>query len=249
VKEEPTTADLPEDFRQYFWDYDWNRLSWERSRYTIVLRLIEVGDTGAIRWLRERMTDDEICDFIIRRRGRGISPPRLRLWSLLVGVPSGDIERWIQAARRNPWYKRTHSASESGGEVPGGRERLDADKDLLLGQIRLDILKRAGGTLDTAEVANLLGTTADEVRRRLEAGRLLAYQTVSGEYRFPRVQFTDNGVLPGLEQVLDAMNIDAAWMRVQLLMDHDVIGALRDGRVEEAVLAASSYLPGEERRG
>lgn len=108
MAEEHTTVDLPEQLRACFWDYDPERLSWERSRHTIVLRLIEKGGMAAVLWLRVHMSDDEIRDFIVRRRGRGIDPRRLRFWSLLVGIPRDEVDGWIEAARRNPWHNRTH---------------------------------------------------------------------------------------------------------------------------------------------
>jgi len=55
------------------------------------------------------MSDDEIRDFIVRRRGRGIDPRRLRFWGLLVGVPRHEVDEWIAAARHNPWHDRTHA--------------------------------------------------------------------------------------------------------------------------------------------
>lgn len=129
-----------------------------------------------------------------------------------------------------------------------GQDDRDAGNAARLRQAKRDILERAGGTYDTGEVAELLGVTADEVRRRLREGRLLAYESPFGEYRFPRAQFTATGILSGIEEVLAAMNIDAAWMRIQLFMDDDVVGALRAGRIEDAVLAAGSYLPDERHR-
>lgn len=102
------SAALPETLHHLFWDYDPERLSWEQSRHTIVLRLLQSGGMRAVRWLRERMTDDEIREFLTRRRGRGIDPRRLRFWSLVVGIPRDEVDAWVEAARQNPWYNRTH---------------------------------------------------------------------------------------------------------------------------------------------
>lgn len=62
----------------------------------------------AVLWLRTRRSDAEIRDFIVRRRGRGIEPRRLRFWSVVVGIPHADVDEWIAAARTNPWSRRTH---------------------------------------------------------------------------------------------------------------------------------------------
>lgn len=149
-----------------------------------------------------------------------------------------------------------HAAGEPGvnkrrndGPTERGPDDRDAGNAARLRQAKQDILERAGGTYGTEEVAELLGVVADEVMGRLREGRLLAVADQSGHPRFPRAQFTDDGVLPGIEQVLAAMNVDAAWMRLQLFMDDDVVGALRDGCTNDAVLAVSSYLPDERRRG
>lgn len=102
------TVDLPDELKDLFWDHDLERLSWERSRHTIVFRLLEKGGMQAVHWLRRRLSDEEIRDFIVRRRGRGISPRRLRFWSLLVDIPRPDVDEWVETARRNPWHNRTH---------------------------------------------------------------------------------------------------------------------------------------------
>lgn len=108
MAEKGTTIDLPEQLRACFWDYDPDQISWERSRHTIILRLLASGGMHAVRWLREQMSDDEIREFIVRRRGRGIEPRRLRFWSVLVGIPRCEVDEWLDAVRRNPWHNRMH---------------------------------------------------------------------------------------------------------------------------------------------
>jgi hypothetical protein len=102
------TTDLPERLRGYFWDYDADHLTWRGSRHTIVLRLLQSGGMDAVQWLREHMSDEEIREFLVRRRGRGISPRRLRFWGLVLGVPRSQVDEWIAVARANPWHRRAH---------------------------------------------------------------------------------------------------------------------------------------------
>lgn len=45
------------------------------------------------------------------------------------------------------------------------------------------------------------------------------------------------------------MHVEDLWMRIQLALDDDVLGALRDGRVEGAVKAVDGYLPQDEHAG
>lgn len=137
---------------------------------------------------------------------------------------------------------RSQSGELTGAEADGGGTKPDSR----LLRVRHNLLERAGGTYDTSEVSRILGITPDAVRKRVQCHRLLAFKNRLGQYRLPRAQFTRAGVLPGLEVVLAAMNVEAAWMRIQLFMDDDVIGALRSERTADAVLAAASYLPNPE---
>lgn len=72
------------------------------------------------------------------------------------------------------------------------------------------------------EAAAALGTTEEDVRDRVSAGRLIAIEDEDGTLQVPRVQFAAGDLLPGLEDVLAAMNVRAAWMRLQLLVENDV---------------------------
>lgn len=120
--------------------------------------------------------------------------------------------------------------------------------DLELMRARRDVVRRAGGAWTTPEAAEHLNVTPEAVRKRVQRGRLLAYRTPSGEHRLPLAQFTESGTVEGLEEVLEAMAVEDGWMRVQLFLDDDVLGNLREGRLEEAVEAARSYLPRERGR-
>lgn len=65
--------------------------------------------------------------------------------------------------------------------------------------------------LDTAltvgDAARVLDVDTSRIRHRLAAGRLAGWKD-RGSWRLPAWQFTDNGVLPGLEVVLAAMPED-----------------------------------------
>lgn len=105
---EPRAVELDELVRRYLWEHDPERISWETSRHTIVAKLLQVGGWDAVRWLRAHLSDDEIRDFLVRRRGRGVDPKRLRFWELVLGLPHEQVDAWIATARADPWHRRTH---------------------------------------------------------------------------------------------------------------------------------------------
>lgn len=113
VRREKNTA-LPEELHHYFWDYDPADLSWDGDRYTIVLRLLASGGLDAVRWLRENAGDEAIREVLIERRGRGISPERLRFWGLILDLPRVQVDEWVHQARSDPWHQRARGRDTLG---------------------------------------------------------------------------------------------------------------------------------------
>ncbi len=115
-----------------------------------------------------------------------------------------------------------------------------------IASIRQGLVNRAGGAHTTAKVAEILGTSPGAVRKRIQRGTLMAFQTASGEHRLPAAQFEGRETIQGLEDVLAAMHVSDPWMRIQLFLDDDVLGSLQRGMVGDAVQAVRSYLPEDE---
>jgi hypothetical protein len=97
---------------------------------------------------------------------------------------------------------------------PGGAERIDEpatapDEGL---RYRRELLEEAGGILRAAEAAGLLGLTRDAVDERRERGRLVAVGLTGRHgWRYPAFQFAAEGLLPGLEEALEALRPEDGW--------------------------------------
>jgi hypothetical protein len=102
--ETPPLSDL---LRRYLWEYNPAQLSWEKGRQTILARLLQIGGWDAVRWLRTNVSDEELREFLVRRRGRGLDPKRLRFWGLVLDLPAEQVDAWIATHRDNPWRRRT----------------------------------------------------------------------------------------------------------------------------------------------
>ena len=137
------------------------------------------------------------------------------------------------------------------GEVIERQAGLSARERVLLdGQLRWQrILERSGGLLDSTEVSRRLGISPDAVRQRQRRGQLIALKQ-GGRWRYPAIQFTETGVLPGLAEVLKALNASPV-RQVSFLATRDEDGetlaeALASGdpkRFERVLLLA--YQTGE----
>jgi hypothetical protein len=110
------------------------------------------------------------------------------------------------------------------------------------------ILSAEGGAMKVGDVAALLGLTRQGVDRRRRAGKLLALSTGRHGYVYPAWQFTDEGVLPGLEATLQALQVQSPWMLASFFLSANLrldgaspLAELRRGHREEVVLAAAAY--------
>src|ERR1700722_3257708 len=86
---------LARSLRLLFWDYDFARLSWEADRDLIIGRILAVGDSNSLRWLRRRLPDAELRSWLIHRRGPGLSNRHLRYWELILDLPRRQVNEWF----------------------------------------------------------------------------------------------------------------------------------------------------------
>lgn len=76
----------------------------------------------------------------------------------------------------------------------------------------------AEGALSVTDAATTLGVDDSRIRHRLAQGRLSGWKEPGGGWRIPAWQFTNSGVLPGLETVLRATPRDQPALVVAAFM-------------------------------
>jgi hypothetical protein len=97
---------LPAKLRELFWDYDFAKLSWKHDFDLVVSRILSSGTWDQICWLRKRMNDDDLRQWIAHRQGRGLSPRQLRFWELILGLPRRKVNQWLAEGDRWIWDRR-----------------------------------------------------------------------------------------------------------------------------------------------
>ena len=99
-------ASLPASLRRFFWDQDFDQLSWPRDAVPIARRLLGAGDGPAHRWLRETAGDDRVRAILRASRGRGLGGPQLRYWQLVLDLPADEVDAWLADPARRVWEER-----------------------------------------------------------------------------------------------------------------------------------------------
>jgi hypothetical protein len=114
--------------------------------------------------------------------------------------------------------------------------------------IKQELLASGGGGLTSSQVSSALGITRQAVDKRRGRRALLAVPNGSGEYVYPACQFTSDGVIPGLEEVLRAFQIRSPWTQLSLLLasapalgGKTILDALKSGAIERAITVALEF--------
>jgi hypothetical protein len=98
-----TRTRLPEFLRPLFWDVAFHTLSPEQHQSFICLRLIEHGDLDALRWMVGYYGKPRLREWLIARRGRGVSPRALYFWAAVLDIPQRTVKRWLRERTEPLW--------------------------------------------------------------------------------------------------------------------------------------------------
>lgn len=129
-----------------------------------------------------------------------VTPDRLlaQLEQVAESLPAGAD---VPASSLSVWEENVlREAGSLGHDLPPLAGRASTLTAVRTAQLMTD-------ALSAAEAATQMHVTPGRVRQRITAGTLFAVQTPAG-WRLPRFQFTDTGVLAGLDRVLAVLPAD-----------------------------------------
>lgn len=110
------------------------------------------------------------------------------------------------------------------------------------------MVKAAGGTMTSEQVAEALNLSRQAVDKRRTSNQLLALAQGRRGYSYPSFQFHEGKTLEGLEHVLRGLNSLDSWMQLDFFTSPDErlegknpIEALQQGKINEVARIASTY--------
>ena len=81
---------LPESFRGYFWDVDFDTLHLEDAPLYVLKRVLDRGNIESIKWITRHYTKKDIRDIIVR--SRDISRRTAIFWANILGIKYNEIK-------------------------------------------------------------------------------------------------------------------------------------------------------------
>lgn len=80
---------LPESFREYFWDVDFDSLTLKEAPIMILKRVLDRGNTSDIFWLKEHYSMDDIKKLLLFTRD--LSPKTGTFWADILKLPYSQV--------------------------------------------------------------------------------------------------------------------------------------------------------------
>lgn len=80
---------LPGYLKKYFWDIDFEKLDMKTHWKDVLGRMLEYGDTRAIRWASRHFSENDIADILLHYRI--VSPKSANFWALILGITKKKI--------------------------------------------------------------------------------------------------------------------------------------------------------------
>lgn len=125
-------------------------------------------------------------------------------------------KRLRQLVRRKPTYVSTVITGSTQASDPLAAARARGE------QAKRDLLAVQGEMLTDSEVSARLGYDVDGVGALRRQGLLIALPDEEGHYGFPAWQFTDRGLLPGLQDVLANLGAESPWTQAAFFFSGDI---------------------------
>ena len=75
---------LPQDIRKYFWDCDFNKLSWEDYSFFITERILNFGNMDDIKWLLG-ITDRDFIKKVVTE-SRNLNKKTRNFWNVMYDI-------------------------------------------------------------------------------------------------------------------------------------------------------------------
>ena len=97
---------VPDFLRDLFWDCRFEDLRLPGNWPYVIGRVLASGTWAQIEWLRKRVGDQDLRQWILAGEGCLLDPPQLRFWELILDLPSRKVDCWLDCRSNNGWDDR-----------------------------------------------------------------------------------------------------------------------------------------------
>ena len=81
---------LPKEFKKYFWDVDFSRISMKEHLNYILSRMLNFGNMKAIHWMLKNVDLKKIKEYVLKYGDRQLDRRSYNFWRLYFGLSSSE---------------------------------------------------------------------------------------------------------------------------------------------------------------
>ena len=82
---------LPKEFKKYFWEYDFNKISPDKDAKLILGRIMSLGNTESVKWLFDNFDEKEIKEFVLKSGDKKLDKRSNNFWRLYFNLPKSTF--------------------------------------------------------------------------------------------------------------------------------------------------------------
>lgn len=94
---------MPPEFKEFFWDTDFEKLDIKKNKKFIISRLLTEGNMETFRWIKQTYSKEEIID--TAKTSRRFNPITANFLKILYNLKEEEMEYYINAKNMNYIYK------------------------------------------------------------------------------------------------------------------------------------------------
>ena len=77
---------LPQEFKRYFWDVDFEKISLNQHFNQVLSRLLSFGNMQAIRWVLTNVKSPQLKQYVLKFGDRQLDKRSLKFWKLYLDL-------------------------------------------------------------------------------------------------------------------------------------------------------------------
>ena len=95
---------IPQEWHQYFWEVDPEKIDLDQNAYYVIGRLLENGNFDAVRKIRQYYGDERLKEFLLSTYARALSRRIMRFWQVVLNLSAEECERISSIKGKNPLW-------------------------------------------------------------------------------------------------------------------------------------------------
>jgi len=98
--------EIPDFLKAIFWEYEFENLDIQKDEELLIAKILRDGNLPALKWLIKTIGVEKVEAWILKTKGKGLTPRQLSFWEIVLSLPHSEVSKWINRKATQIWEKR-----------------------------------------------------------------------------------------------------------------------------------------------